>query len=279
MPRRTALKLAAPFLKRVSLREGADGDPKEYPFSVPFVARKSLDLAFSKPITIVVGENGTGKSTLLEAVADACGFNPGGGSADHRFGHENASPLSAHLRFSWLPKVSRGFFMRAESFFNLASYIDELAREHPGAHAAYGGKSLHGQSHGEAFLALFENRFGPDSIYVLDEPEAALSPSRQLVFLRILRMLERQNCQVILATHSPILMAYPGADILLIEEDGSIRRVDFRRTSHYLLLREFIKDPDALAAQAVDADGEAPSPAKQPNSRGIQSPSGGRGQG
>jgi predicted ATPase len=255
MARRRSTTLTAPFLKHVALRDGGGGDPKEYPFSVPFVARGILDLSFSVPITVVVGENGTGKSTLLEAIADACGFNPGGGSADHRFGHENASPLTAHLRFSWLPKVSRGFFMRAESFFNLASYIDELAHEHPSAHAPYGGKSLHRQSHGEAFLALFENRFGPDSIYVLDEPEAALSPSRQLVFLRVLRMLERQNCQVILATHSPILMAYPGAEILSIEEDGSIRRIGFRETSHYLLLREFIKNPDTFVGLALDADG------------------------
>jgi len=141
--------------------------------------------------------------------------------------------------------------MRAESFFNLASYIDELAREHPSAHAPYGGKSLHQQSHGEAFLALFENRFGRDSIYLLDEPEAALSPSRQLVFLRVLRMLERQNCHVILATHSPILMAYPGAELLSIEGNGSIRRIAFRETTHYLLMREFIKDPADFVGQAL----------------------------
>jgi predicted ATPase len=251
MLRRTPAKLSAPFLKRIVLKDEVAGDPKEYPFSVPFVARKTLDLTFSNPVTVIVGENGTGKSTLLEAIATACGFNPEGGSADHRFGGAQRPPLADHLRFSWLPKVSRGFFMRAESFFSLASYIDELAREHPSAHASYGGKSLHQQSHGEAFLALFENRFGRDSIYVLDEPEAALSPSRQLVFLRVLRMIERRNCQVILATHSPILMAYPGAGILSIEEDGSIKRVDFRETSHYLLLREFIKNPADFVGQAL----------------------------
>lgn len=149
--------------------------------------------------------------------------------------------LAKHLRLSWLPKVTRGFFMRAESFFNFASHVDEV-----GSQEAYGGGSLHARSHGEAFLALFENRFGPDSFYILDEPEAALSPSRQLVFLSVLKELEAKNCQVLIATHSPILMAYPGADLLMIGQDGAIERTSFRRTSHYLLYREFIKDPDGF---------------------------------
>ncbi len=248
MARQHKTALNAPFLKRVHLLSEIDHETGKYPFSLPLLKQHDLDISFLRPITIVVGENGTGKSTLLEAIAAGCGFNPGGGSADHRFGNESAQPLAPFLRLSWLPKVNRGFFMRAESFFNLASYIDELAREHPSAFEAYGGKSLHNQSHGEAFLALFENRFGRDSIYILDEPEAALSPSRQLVFLRLLKNIEEQNCQVILATHSPILMAYPGADILLIEGDGSIRKVGFRETSHYLLMRAFMKDPEDFIA-------------------------------
>lgn len=210
--------------------------------------RQNLDLELSKPVTIVVGENGTGKSTLLEAIASLAGFNIVGGSRDNRFGVEMVSPLAPLLRASWLPKVTRGFFMRAESFFNFASYIDEIARESqpPRVYATYGGKSLHARSHGEAFLALFENRFGPDSFYILDEPEAALSPSRQLVFLSVLKELEAKNCQLLIATHSPILMAYPGADLLMIGQDGAIERTSFRRTSHYLLYREFIKDPDGF---------------------------------
>lgn len=246
MVRQHKTALSAPFLKRVHLLNKIDYETSKYPFSLPLLKQHDLDISFSRPITIVVGENGTGKSTLLEAIAAGCGFNLGGGSADHRFGNERAPPLAPFLRLSWLPKVNRGFFMRAESFFNLASYIDELAREHPSAFEAYGGKSLHDQSHGEAFLALFENRFGRDSIYILDEPEAALSPSRQMVFLRIMKTLESQNCQVILATHSPMLMAYPGADIIKIEDDGAMHKVKFRETSHYLLLREFIKDPESF---------------------------------
>jgi predicted ATPase len=251
MTRQRKTTLDAPFLRQVTLREDAAGNPAEYPFSLPFVRDRTLDIAFTKPVTIIVGENGTGKSTLLEAIAAGCGFNPGGGSADHRYGQEAESSLFPALHFSWLPKISRGFFMRAESFFNFASFIDDIARENPGAHDAYGDKSLHGQSHGEAFLSLFESRFGRDGIYILDEPEAALSPSRQMAFLQVLQALEANNCQVILATHAPMLMAYPRADILKIEADGAIRQVGFRETDHYLLLREFIKNPEGFVAETL----------------------------
>lgn len=252
MTRRLAKHSKAPFLKRISLREDIAGnsDNAAFPFSVPFVRRRTLDIAFDRQVTIIVGENGTGKSTLLEGIASQCGFNLAGGSVDNRFGNERQAALAPFLRLSWLPKVSRGFFMRAESFFNFASYIDEIARESPPprAYAAYGGQSLHAKSHGEAFLALFENRFGADSLYILDEPEAALSPSRQFVFLRVLKELESKNCQVIMATHSPMLMAYPRADLLRLEEEGGIGRIGFRETSHYLLMREFMKDPDGFVA-------------------------------
>lgn len=251
MTRRSPSKFNAPFLKRVLLREGIDGEPTQYPYSVPFIKLRTLDLSFSTPVTLIVGENGTGKSTLLEAIAAGCGFNLSGGSADHRFGNKRTSPLVSCLRFSWLPKITRGFFMRAESFFNLASYIDEIAREHLDAYRYYGEKSLHSRSHGEAFLALFQNRFDADSIYILDEPEAALSPSRQMIFLRILKTLESQNCQIILTTHSPMLMAYPNAEIFNIGSDGKIQKVTFRETSHYLLMREFIKNPESFIAETL----------------------------
>ncbi len=244
MQGRGKLVLKAPFLKRVFFRNGVAEKSIPYPFSMPLLKRRNLDISFSRPVTIIVGENGAGKSTLLEAIATGCGFNLSGGSADHRFGNERKSPLAPYLGFSWLPKISRGFFMRAESFFNLATYIDELAHDHPAAHQPYGGKSLHKQSHGEAFLALFQNRFGRDAIYILDEPEAALSPSRQLIFLRVLKTLESKNCQVILATHSPLLMAYPNAELFRIEDDGQLKKASFRETNHYLLMREFIKNPD-----------------------------------
>lgn len=249
MARRAGTVLRAPFLKRVSFND-RDAPADQYPFTIPLIRDKTLELELTKPVTIVVGENGTGKSTLLEAIASQAGFNVMGGSADNRYGGEAAPVLARHLRLSWLPKVSRGFFMRAESFFYFASYIDEIG----GNLDAYGGESLHRRSHGEAFLALFENRFGPDGFYILDEPEAALSPSRQLVFLRVLKELEEQNCQVLIATHSPILMAYPGADLLMIADDGSFVRTGFRRTSHYLLLREFMKDPEGFVGGMLRDD-------------------------
>lgn len=238
--RRNMTVLRAPFLKKISLLDGVQ-DRQEYPFTLPFLRHPGFALEFTASTTFIVGENGSGKSTLLEAIASQCGFNLQGGSRNNVYGAEQQPALAKHLRLSWLPKVTRGFFMRAESFFNFASHVDEV-----GAAEAYGGESLHARSHGEAFLALFENRFGPDSFYILDEPEAALSPSRQLVFLSVLKELEAKNCQLLIATHSPILMAYPGADLLMIGEDGAIERASFRRTSHYLLYREFIKDPDGF---------------------------------
>jgi predicted ATPase len=251
---RSTTRLRAPFLKRVSLLDTAAAAGDGYPFSLPFVTQRALDISFTKPVTIIVGENGSGKSTFLEALATGCGFNLAGGSANNRFGDEKKSPLAAHLRFSWLPKVSRGFFMRAESFFNFASHIDELAREDGGATLPYGGQSLHQRSHGEAFLALFENRFGRDGLYILDEPEAALSPSRQLIFLRIIHELERRNCQVIMATHAPLIMAYPTATLLKLE-DGRFAETDLRSTSHYLVLREFMKDPGRFMADLLGPEG------------------------
>lgn len=240
MARRNATALKAPFLKRISLVDLPSG-AQVYPFTLAYLRRDDFEIEFAAPVTFIVGENGSGKSTLLEAIASQCGFNLQGGSRNNVYGDEQAPVLARHLRLSWLPKVTRGFFMRAESFFNFASHVDQV-----GASEAYGGGSLHARSHGEAFLALFENRFGADSFYILDEPEAALSPSRQLVFLSVLKELEAKNCQLLIATHSPILMAYPGADLLMIDEVGAVERTTFRRTSHYLLYREFIKDPDGF---------------------------------
>jgi predicted ATPase len=250
MPTRAHTRLPAPFLKRVYLHDDIDGKRGEYPFSLPLL-RNGFELSFTRPVTIIVGENGSGKSTVLEALAGGCGFNVSGGNAGNLFGDERTSPLTPHLRFSWLPKVNRGFFLRAESFFNFASHIDELAREDPGdAYAPYGG-SLHNRSHGEAFLKLFEARFRGDAVYILDEPEAALSPSRQLIFLKIMRELERQNCQLILATHSPLIMAYPGATLLKIE-DGQFAETRLEHTSHYAILRDFATEPEDFIQRLLE---------------------------
>lgn len=227
---------AAPFLRRIeTLPEKVDR--AVYPFNIPAFSR-GIDLAFRSKVTFVVGENGTGKSTLLEAIAECCGFNPEGGSRDHhRAVFADRSPLAQALRLSWLPKVTDGFFMRAESFYNFASYIEEVSDLR-----AYGGKSLHEQSHGESFISLFANRF-EQGIYILDEPEAALSPQRQLTFLKIIHDLTTTgHAQFLIATHSPIILSYPGA--VLYSLDGeTIEEVDYRETRHFLITRDFLNSP------------------------------------
>jgi len=261
MSRRRNVKsnLPPPFLKRLTfIDERVKAD--EFPFTVPAFQRGKLALNFERPITIMVGENGTGKSTLLEGIADLCGFNLSGGNRNHVFNRDLNQPTIAHaLRGSWLPKVSRGFFMRAESFFNFGHYVDTLEPEPtcPNPRDPYGGKSLHEQSHGESFLVLFANKFRGQAIYILDEPEAALSPRRQLQFLKVIRQLELEGeSQFIVATHSPILMAYPRAQLLMF--DGRvIRDVALSETPHYQLTREFVMNPKAMMEELfaeVDAE-------------------------
>jgi len=213
-------------------------DQDGFPFNIRAFSR-GIDLAFRSKVTFFVGENGSGKSTLLEAIAECCGFNPEGGSRDHhRATFADRSALARALRLSWMPKVTDGFFMRAESFYNFASYIQEVSTM-----LAYGGKSLHEQSHGESFMALFANRF-EQGIYILDEPEAALSPQRQLSFLKVIHDLETPgHAQFLIATHSPIILSYPGA--VLYDLDGdTIQEIDYREPKHFLLTRDFLNAPD-----------------------------------
>lgn len=229
--------LGAPFLRRVvTLPELVH--PGRHPFDIPAFTQ-GIDLSFRSNVTFFVGENGSGKSTLLEALAECCGFSPEGGSRDHqREALAERSELAQALRLSWLPKVAEGFFMRAESFYNFATYIDQVSNLR-----AYGGKSLHAQSHGESFLALFANRF-EHGLYILDEPEAALSPQRQLAFLGIIHELEAPaHAQFLISTHSPIILSYPGA--VLFSLDGpSISEVSYRETEHYVFTRDFLNAPE-----------------------------------
>jgi predicted ATPase len=260
MARRShASNLPPPFLKRLSfLAERVNAD--EFPFDIPAFQRGKLVLDFERPITIIVGENGTGKSTLIEGIAAQCGFNLSGGNRNHVYSSElNSSPLSHALRLSWLPKVTRGFFLRAESFFNFGHYVDNLPPDFScdNPREPYGGRSLHEQSHGESFLALFGNKFRGQAIYILDEPEAALSPKRQLQFLKVMRLLELEGqSQFIIATHSPILMAYPRAQLLMF--DGRmIREASLSETPHYQLTRNFVMNPKAMMDELfaeVDAE-------------------------
>jgi predicted ATPase len=229
----------APFLLRIeSLPEKIDRT--EYPFTVRAFSQ-GINLALRSAVTFFVGENGSGKSTLLEALAECCGFNPEGGSRDHhRATFADRSALAQAIRLTWRPKVTEGFFMRAESFYNFATYLDQVA---DGNFGAYGGKSLHEQSHGESFLSLFAHRF-EQGIYILDEPEAALSPQRQLSFLRIVHDLATPgHAQFLIATHSPIILSYPGA--VLFDLDGDvIREISYRETKQFLITRDFLNSPE-----------------------------------
>jgi predicted ATPase len=173
------------FLKNILLIENKKF-PNAYPFNIPAFSGNNLEIEFKSNINFLLGENGSGKTTLLEAIAKLCGFNLAGGSKNHNFTDKNSQArLASMLKLSWSKKVAHGFFMRAENFYNFASYMDELAEDDPRSLLPYGNKSLHRQSHGEAFLSLFKNKF-KQGIYLLDEPESALSPQRQLAFLSIL---------------------------------------------------------------------------------------------
>jgi predicted ATPase len=213
-----------------------------YPFALPVVrGMDSLDL--DARVTFFVGENGSGKSTLLEAIAVVCGFNAEGGSGNMRFStRASESELHRYLRpVRGVRRWKTGYFLRAESYFNVATQVDQL-----GVVDGYGGKSLHEQSHGESFLALLKHRFGANGLYLLDEPEAALSPSRQLSVLEIFHdLVARRGSQLIIATHSPILLAYPGARIYSFGAEG-IRDVAYEDTEHYQITRDFLVSPGSF---------------------------------
>lgn len=228
------------------------GQDRVFPFSIPLF-RRGLSLRFKTNVTFFVGENGSGKSTLLEMLAEKCAFAPRGGTKDHYYNRaEVDSPLAHATRLTWKRKAFRGFFLRAESFYNVATYLDE---EVPEALGSYGGRSLHEQSHGESFLALFNHQF-VEGLFLLDEPEAALSPARQLSLLARIYQLERQgNSQFLIATHSPILFSYPGATVNLLDGDG-LRETDYRETEHYQLTRRFLEAPERYFRHLFAAEEE-----------------------
>ncbi|CAI6083719.1 AAA family ATPase [Cohnella sp. JJ-181] len=232
------------FLRSLTLIGGGDRDA--YPFDVPAI-RHLTRLDFQANVTFLAGENGSGKSTILEAIAYQCGFNQAGGSRNNLYEVDAAgSVLGDAIRLSWLPKVTNGFFLRAETFYHFASHLDTM----PESLGAYGGRSLHRQSHGEAFLSLFKHRFGKRAIYLLDEPEAALSPARQLAFMRIVKDLER-DAQFIVATHSPILLGYPGAQILNFDETP-IREMRYEDTLHYIVTKRFLDNRDKVLGELFE---------------------------
>jgi predicted ATPase len=229
-------------------------DFNQYPFSLDII--RQLDrIEFHPKVTFIIGENGTGKSTLLEAIATAWGFNPEGGTKNFSFStRASHSNLYRYIRLAKSFKRPKdGFFLRAESFYNVASNIDVLD-EGPGGPPiinSYGGVSLHQQSHGESFFSLMIHRFGGNGLYILDEPEAALSPNRQMAMLTRIHELVEDGSQFIIATHSPIIMAYTNAMILEIKE-GKLLHTSYESTNHYNVLKAFLNKTPYYLKQLLD---------------------------
>ena len=247
-----------PYLREISLKTDKIDSWSRFPFTIPAI--KNLEqLEFSPTVTFIIGENGSGKSTLVEAIAVAMGFNPEGGTKNFNFGtRESHSDLHQFLKLVKSIKRPRdGFFLRAESFFNVATNIEQLdvGGDSPRIIDSYGGSSLHEQSHGESFLSLVLNRFSGNGLYILDEPEAALSPTRQLTVLARMKQLIDLDSQFIIATHSPILMAYPGAKILCISESG-IEEIEYEQTEHYEITKTFLDNPDRMLRELFRDDDE-----------------------
>jgi predicted ATPase len=252
------------------------GRESEFPFSVPAIASlASSEVTFSSPVTFLVGENGSGKSTLLEGLASAAGsITVGSAPAERDPTFEAGRALGRALKLQWTKRTHRGFFMRAEDFFGYAKWMDHIARElaedlravrddpalsnaaRQFGQVAYANESaamkrrygdgLDARSHGEAFLTLFQSRFAPNGLYLLDEPEAPLSPTRQLSLIAMLKMMVTEgNAQFIIATHSPILMAFPGATIYVFEH-GRIEPAAYDQVEHVAVTKQFLDDPEAF---------------------------------
>lgn len=236
------------MLKRVKLLHDRVENWGSYPFCLSAI-RKLDEISLRSRISFLAGENGTGKSTLLEAIAAHYGFGREGGNRnflnDSTESNHSIDPLVKALRLSFDVRTGAGFFLRAESFFNVASHIDELEKEPGGTSiiGAYGGQSLHSRSHGETFFTLLDYKFRRDGLFLLDEPEAALSPQRQLSFLVLIHDVLRKfkNAQFIISTHSPILLAYPKAQILSFDE-GYVHEVAYEETGSYQVVRRFLTD-------------------------------------
>jgi predicted ATPase len=246
MPRRTK-----PYLLHASFRPDVDPNYDEYPFNVPAV--RELDrIEFHPNVTFFVGENGSGKSTVLEAIAVALGFGAEGGTKNVQFRTvDSVSPLHETLRLArGVPQPRDGYFLRAESFFNVASYMDEV-----GYTDGYGG-SLHARSHGESFMAVLVNKLKGNGIYLFDEPEAALSPSRQMAALSAIHQLVEESSQFVIATHSPILLSYPNAKIIQFDRSG-LSEVAYEDTEHYAVTRDFLNNYPRRLEQLLSDDEDA----------------------
>lgn len=245
------------YIKAIGLDEQAMPQ-EEYFTHLPVVRHLAAmqRLPMESPVTFFVGENGAGKSTLLEAIAICCGFNAEGGTVNFNF-FTRQSHSGLHNCLQLVRGVHRpkdGFFLRAESFYNVATQVDGLDEETPSGPRlveSYGGVSLHEQSHGESFMSLVQNRFGGRGLYILDEPEAALSPLRQMALIAEIHRLVQQESQFIISTHSPILMAYPNADIYEMSEVG-LKKTPYQQTRHYIISHDFLNAPQKMVRYLLE---------------------------
>lgn len=233
------------YLRSMELKRKDIKSFDKYPYCL-YAIKNLYSLKFHPKITYIVGENGSGKSTILESIAVAYGFNPEGGTINFNFSSmDTHSELHNYIKLiKGVRKPKDGFFLRAESFYNLATNVDELDRDIPGLVNYYGGKSLHKQSHGESFFSVFMNRFSGNGLYILDEPEAALSPSRQMSMLSRIHELVNKKSQFIIVTHSPIIMAYP--DAVIYEIKDTINEVKYEYTENYQIMKSFINNKDKM---------------------------------
>lgn len=243
------LNRGSQYIREISLKKEQIESYERFPFNLP-VVQKLKRLDFHPNVTYIIGENGMGKSTLLEGIAIALGFNPEGGTLNFNFSsYDSHSNLDQYLRVTkGVNRPKDSFFFRAETFYNVATNIEQLDSEPSGGGKiidSFGGKSLHEQSHGESFFAAFTERFQGKGLYILDEPEAALSPLRQLSMLARMNELVKEGSQFIISTHSPILMAYPKAKIIQLTEDG-MTEVSLEETNHYAIMKQFFEDRDRL---------------------------------
>ncbi len=231
------------YIREVKIDPPADATA--YPFTLP-VVRGNARIVFDNPVTFLIGENGSGKSTLLEAIAVAYGFNPEGGSLNYAFAtHDTHSPLHTHLRLvKGVARPREGFYFRAESFYNAKTYLDEID-------GSYGARPMHAYSHGESFLLLVRERLRGEGLYLFDEPEAALSPQSQLALLVRLRRLLARRAQCIIATHSPLLLAYPGAAIYQIGDDGALTPTVYEDTSYFAVYKYFLNNHGRFMAEIM----------------------------